>query len=113
MRIAIALLSCASLLACTTARTTYLPSGREGYLINCSGGAQSWGSCQARAGEICRDRGYDIISAEQDKSPLSVAQRQATFNTLTTAQQASASGTAHAIAYAGTKVTRTMLIACR
>lgn len=60
-RNALAVISIA-LASCATQKTVYLPDGRQGYSISCHGSALSWEACYAKAGEICRASGYDLIS---------------------------------------------------
>lgn len=46
---------------CAVARKTYAPDGSEGYVLNCSGTASTWGRCYERAGDICGERGYEVL----------------------------------------------------
>lgn len=46
---------------CASARKTYTSSGREGYSINCSGNASTWGRCYEKAGDICGAKGYEVL----------------------------------------------------
>lgn len=41
---------------------TYLPSGEEGYAIDCSGPASELVDCYENAGKVCGSRGYDVVS---------------------------------------------------
>lgn len=97
MKIVFALAAIAALSACATATPTYLPDGRAGTSINCSGANLSWADCERKAGDLCKERGYDVASATQDGAPFA-------FGTAT-ARSGQVS--------AGTVVTRTMLIACK
>ncbi|MGI9228076.1 MAG: hypothetical protein ACR2PU_04710 [Gammaproteobacteria bacterium] len=76
------------LFGCATSTPTHLPDGSAGFSIDCSGGDLTWGDCDVKAGEVCHDKGYTVISKDSDTS-------------------ASASGD-----YASTDVSRTMLIKC-
>jgi hypothetical protein len=87
------LLICLLLAGCAQHKTTYLPDGRHGHSISCSGGALNWNLCYEKAGELCKARGYDVISKEGDQS-------------------SSVAGTQYGV-YGGTNVTRTLLIACK
>lgn len=49
------------LCGCATARKTYTSTGKEGYSINCSGGATTWGRCYEKAGDVCGARGYEVL----------------------------------------------------
>ncbi len=53
---------------CASASQIYLPSGDVGYMINCSGAKLAWSDCAAKAGDICKSRGYNIISSSGDKN---------------------------------------------
>jgi len=47
---------------CATSRETYTADGRSGYSLNCSGSMLNWGMCEEKAGDLCGDKGYDILS---------------------------------------------------
>ena len=79
--------------ACATQKTTYLSDGREGHSINCSGSALSWNMCYEKAGELCKERGYEVVAKEGDEG-----------STVT--------GTQYGV-YGGSVMTRTLLIACK
>lgn len=82
-----------ALSACATAKKTYTPDGREGYIINCSGQALSWGQCYQKAGDICGAKGYDIISQSGDQGGTVAANQ---FGL-----------------YGGSVITRDLVIACK
>lgn len=88
-----AALLCLVLAGCATSSTTYLPDGRKGYTINCSGSAVPWSACQKKAGDLCQAKGYDIISANGEQGSTFIA-----------------SGN---FASGGTTSNKSMLIACR
>jgi hypothetical protein len=46
---------------CASARKTYTSGGKEGYILNCSGSASTWGKCYERAGDLCGEKGYDVL----------------------------------------------------
>ncbi len=56
------------LAGCATAKTTYLPDGRPGMAIDCSGSALSWDYCYRKAGEICGSLGYDVVAQNGESS---------------------------------------------
>ncbi len=93
MKITTGILIAALLTGCATARETYTSDGRRGYSLNCSGLARNWGMCEEKAGEICGNRGYDILSASGGRDEVLTADRYGV--------------------YAGTVSHRTMLIACK
>jgi hypothetical protein len=82
-----------SQVGCATAMQTYTPQGRVGYTIDCSGSLLNWGRCYKKAGDLCAERGYDVI----DKS----SEQGQTF----AANQYAASG--------GSVISRSMLITCK
>lgn len=97
MRAALSVIVLAALAACATSRPTYLPDGRLGHSVTCSGAALSWANCETKAGDLCKANGYDVASATQDGAPIVWGQA-----TTQTAQIT-----------AGTVINRTMLIACK
>jgi|SRR5262245_56689295 len=48
---------------CASSSSTYGPNGRPAYTLNCSGWARTWGMCAEKAGELCGERGYDVVAA--------------------------------------------------
>jgi hypothetical protein len=74
---------------CAMSGKTYLPDGRQGYTINCSGIQ----TCESKAGDLCGARGYTVID-RQDMPQAALAG----------APQIGIAG--------GTNYVRTMLIAC-
>jgi hypothetical protein len=78
---------------CATARMTHTSDGKQGYVLNCSGTAASWGKCYERAGDICGERGYEVL--EKIGETLS-------------------SSTGNFIEqHSGTDINRTMIIKCK
>jgi hypothetical protein len=92
MRICVLAIAVA-LAGCATQKTVYLPDGRPGHSINCSGSALSWDLCYQKAGELCKANGYDILAKEGE-------------------QGSTISGTQYGV-FGGTTMNRTLLIACR
>jgi hypothetical protein len=72
---------------------TYLPDGRQGYVVDCSYANRSWGDCYQKAGELCDVSGYDVIAHGGD-------QRQTTF------------GSPYGVG-SDTIITRSLVIACK
>ena len=63
-----AMLTVVSALAgCAMASKTYTPDGRQGYVIDCSGQALNWGKCYEKAGDLCGNTGYDILTQTGDQ----------------------------------------------
>jgi len=70
----VGLLTLGGLSGCsTTTNMTYLPSGDTGFAINCSGSdaSTSWAECYKRAGEVCGNYGYDVVSKDVDNGATS------------------------------------------
>ena len=60
---------------CTTVAPTFGPDGRAAFTLDCSGTMQSWGGCHKKAGNLCKERGYDTIytSGERGRSTTAAA----------------------------------------
>ncbi len=78
---------------CATSKQVYTSDGGTGYSINCSGSALNWGMCYEKAGEICGEKGYDVLQKSGD-------------------QGAMVSGTQYGL-FAGSVINRTMIIKCK
>ncbi len=70
-----------------------MPDGRRGYNVDCSGQGISWGDCYQKAGEVCGNRGYDIL--------------------LQTGDQGSTMSANQFGAYGGAVITRSLVAACK
>ena len=77
---------------CATAKQIYLPDGRAGYNVVCSGSALNWGLCYEKAGEICGEEGYTVIEKIGDEGAV-------------------VSGNQYGV-YGGSVINRNMLIVC-
>jgi hypothetical protein len=69
---------------CATSAKTYGPDGREAFVIKCM-----LDDCQKKAGDICGQRGYDIVSSQGFDKPapsvnINVLSNQQTNNALNT-----------------------------
>lgn len=94
MKLSLALLSVTLILnGCAMSSKTYTPDGREGYSIECSGSALSWGRCLEKAGSLCGARGYEVLERSGDEG--------------------SVVGAGQYSMYGGSVITRTMLIVCK
>jgi len=71
-RVVFVLAVVSALVGCATASQTYTPDGRQGYVIDCSGQALTWGKCYEKAGDLCGSTGYEILSQTGDQG-ISVA----------------------------------------
>ncbi len=81
-----------ALSGCATATKTYTENGDEGYTIDCSGGALTWGMCYEKAGKLCGPAGYTTLRKDGDTG-------------------SSFSGNQFGL-YGGTVVSRSMVISC-
>jgi len=62
-----------SLTACSSVHATYVPDGRRGYVVTCSGFLDGWSSCLVKAGRACGNRGYDTLKGGEDDRSIMVA----------------------------------------
>lgn len=60
----------ACLSGCATASKTFTADGKEGYNINCSGSAMNWGMCYERAGDLCGEKGFEILEKSGDSGSV-------------------------------------------
>lgn len=97
MRLIIVLLAALAGTGCATTSQTYLPNGKIGHVVKCPGMANDWGSCFSKAGEVCGAKGYDIVNQSGQVIPSAVFT--ATNN--------------QANAFAGSMVSRTLMIQCK
>lgn len=58
---------------CAFASKTYGPDGRESFSIKCNGLANSWATCEEKAGSLCGTRGYEIVSRTGDRGEIITA----------------------------------------
>lgn len=63
--------------ACATSDDTYMADGRLGHVIDCTGNRKGWEACVSKAGDICGNRGYDVISKNGETTSQAVAGLQA------------------------------------
>lgn len=92
-RVLMSLFSALALSACAAPlKHTYMPDGRLGYAIDCSGQGNSWVGCYQLAGELCGVSGYDIMQIASDEARISSSTPYASIS--------------------NTVVTRTMVVAC-
>jgi len=78
-----------TLTGCVSVASTYTPEGTMGHSISCNGTANNWGACEQKAGELCGARGYKVFSKAGD------------------------SGLVATPYMLGSKISRSMLIACK
>ena len=71
-----------------TVEETYTSTGQKGYVIDCSGDSDThlvmhnptWSDCYTKAGQICGDRGYEILERSDQQGSLSGASVSTTRN---------------------------------
>lgn len=94
---AFAVVMVVGLTACASSSQTYGPDGEVAYNLNCSGLARTWGACLEKAGDICQQKGYKILSSSGETAALIAA---------------SISGNNGSMV-GGTGISRSMVIACK
>tara|TARA_B110000444_G_scaffold185718_1_gene174842 strand:+ start:264 stop:521 length:258 start_codon:yes stop_codon:yes gene_type:complete len=57
---------------CASASPITLPSGNQGFVVDCSGTAFNWSSCYEKAGEVCSG-GYDILEKDEERVMIGTA----------------------------------------
>lgn len=78
---------------CATSSKTYTQDGSTGHVINCSGSALNWGMCYEKAGNICKECGFDILEKSSESG-----------NTVSWGQYG---------LFGGTVMNRSMVITCK
>ncbi len=62
----IVMLAMAGCTSSPSVKESYGPSGNASYEISCNNMSASLGACYQKAGEICKERGYNVISQHSD-----------------------------------------------
>lgn len=118
IRLAAALTAVASMLAaldlsgCVTARETYTPSGAQGFAVTCNGKLNSWDDCLAKAGDMCRERGYMVLEKNGEQLPFAFSSASATSDIKAKLFSYKEHDTANAFAASGIHEKRSMLVQC-
>jgi hypothetical protein len=68
MRAVAVVLATALMAACASTKPVYLPDGRQGYSVDCSGTVRTWGQCLEKAGAACGSRGYEVVDQAGNNS---------------------------------------------
>ncbi len=55
---------------CATSKQIYTSDGQQGYSIDCSGSALTWGSCYEKAGKLCGENGYEVLEKSGDQGAM-------------------------------------------
>lgn len=58
---------------CASSSATFSPDGSKAYSLNCSGLARNWGMCYEKAGDICKEKGYEVLAGGTDQNASLVA----------------------------------------
>lgn len=69
------ILSIVSLLflcSCSGVKQSYSPNGKPSYEIKCNNAAASLNGCYQKAGEICKSKGYSVISTNREAPFVSI-----------------------------------------
>ena len=93
------------LVGCAITKETYLADGRKGYSISCDGAAVGINVCFEKAGELCKGKGYDLVSREGQIIPMGAA----TFSGSAGPMSANVGG----FAYRGAYNSKSIMVACR
>lgn len=67
-----------------SASKIYTSEGTAGYAVNCSGLKRNWGYCYIKAGEICKQRGYDVLEVTGEAGTETAVQSSKGVSTATT-----------------------------
>lgn len=70
MKLLFPILFASVLSSCAVATRTHGPDGREAFSIDCSGSANSWAACYQRAGELCKEKGYTVLSSTSETGSM-------------------------------------------
>jgi len=61
MKIALPIFLFILLTACATSKEVDIAEGQRGYSIDCSGDKLNWSLCYEKAGQICTEKGFEIV----------------------------------------------------
>jgi len=50
------------IVGCAVSKPVHLPDGQTGYTVDCSGTKLNWAYCAKKAGQLCKEKGYKILS---------------------------------------------------
>jgi hypothetical protein len=91
--------------SCAIAKPTYLADGRQGFSISCDGAAVGINVCFEKAGDLCKGRGYDLVSREGQIIPMGVGTASGNAGAM--------SANFNAYVYQGAFYTKSIMVACR
>lgn len=58
--------------SCAMVKETYMPDGSKGYSISCDGAGVGINVCFEKAGELCKEAGYDLINRDGQMVPYGI-----------------------------------------
>lgn len=61
MKIALPIVFILLLTACASSKEVDIAEGQRGYSIDCSGDKRNWSLCYQKAGQICGEKGFEIV----------------------------------------------------
>lgn len=105
-------LAALNLSGCVTARETYTSSGGQGYKLTCNGHMNSWEDCLAKAGDMCRERGYTVLEKDGERLPFAYSSANATSDVKARLFAYDEHDTANAMSLATVRERRSMLVMC-
>ena len=84
----IVIVSCLLLLGCcgvsAASSQIFTSEGKKGYSLNCSGKNRNWGHCYQKAGNICKERGYDVLEVTGESGTVTSVKSATGMSTATT-----------------------------
>lgn len=60
-------------IGCATSTPIYHNDGKQAQSVDCSKGNLTWGDCYKKAGDVCKNSGYDILNKATDESGAIIA----------------------------------------
>lgn len=105
-------IACLCLSGCVTSRSIYTGSGQHGYEITCSGYKNTWEDCLAKAGDLCKSKGYSVLEKNNERIPFGFNSVNATSDMKAKLFSYNEHNTFDSIGVAGFKVHRSMLVVC-
>lgn len=108
----VATITLVTLSGCVSSRETYTSTGTQGYKITCNGHTNSWDDCLAKAGDLCKERGYQVLEMNGENLPFAYSSMNATSETKARLFSYEEHNTYNGMAAAGIKVHRSVSVSC-
>lgn len=109
---ALASLCGVALSGCVTSRSVYTASGQQGYEVTCNGKINSWNDCLAKAGDLCKARGYTVLEKNGEQLPFAFNSTNADDNVKAKLFAYQEDKSYSSFSAAGVSVHRSILVAC-